>query len=182
MNLNGSILTFVFCHSLHWIALLASLWLLSYPERVRPDALGFEALRKISPDHDLWQSIGAVLLVLVVGKISPVRYILMSSIVQYLGKISFAFYLVHVPVLEAVGWRIANTWRVAAESLQNGKDLGKTTVFLSSGVLSIAAHVFMFTYVLLIVTYFADLVWMYVDKPTMRLLRMYQSAIMKQGN
>ncbi|KAG8156531.1 hypothetical protein KVR01_013635 [Diaporthe batatas] len=169
-NLSCSILTFVLRRSLHWTALIASLWLLSYPERVRQETLGFETMRRISPDPDLWQSIAAVMLVSTVTKMPSIRRVLMSSILQYLGKISFAFYLVHVPVLESVGWRIANTWRVAAQTLQNGKDVGKTTVFLSSTVLSVAAHAFMFAYVLLIVIYFADLVWIYVDKPTMKLL------------
>lgn len=53
-----------------------------------------------------WLAISAPLLVFSVGKIPWLRRLLEGPVPQYLGKVSFALYLVHIPVATTIGDRI----------------------------------------------------------------------------
>ncbi|TDZ73342.1 hypothetical protein CTRI78_v001185 [Colletotrichum trifolii] len=93
------------------VALLASLWLCSYPDAGGDEAWGFRFLAGISSDRHLWHALGAALMLWSARRVRPVRHFLSSSpVVQFLGRISFAFYLVHEPLLQVWGWPLARYW------------------------------------------------------------------------
>ncbi|ORY59115.1 acyltransferase 3 [Pseudomassariella vexata] len=98
---------------LHYVLLFSSLYLLSYPDSNAAFTPGFRTLSSLTPRHyapsERWrfhQSIGALLLLPCVMRSPFLRRVLEGRIPQYLGKISFSFYLVHGPVLHSMGFWI----------------------------------------------------------------------------
>lgn len=53
--------------------------------------------------HRFWLGLAAPLLVLSISQLSALRAILETRFLQYLGRISFALYLVHMPIAMMVG-------------------------------------------------------------------------------
>lgn len=108
-----------------WISqTLLALYLASYPVANAIDAVGYGNLFHLTPriymdvdtkpyhnDYNLWQSYGASLLVLSITFLPCLRQFLSISIFAYLGRISFALYLCHGPILRTLGYRtILTAW------------------------------------------------------------------------
>lgn len=98
---------------LRWLVILVALWLLSYPDAAAEYTPGFRLLAWLAPRWYLpiskwmfYQSIGALLLIPCVMRSPTIRTLLEGSVAQYLGKVSFSFYLVHGPVLHSLGFWI----------------------------------------------------------------------------
>lgn len=98
---------------LRWLVVLASLWLLSYPDAGAEFTPGFRLLSSLAPRYYVpvsrwcyYQAVGALLLVPCVLRSPTLRRLLEGSAAQYLGKVSFSFYLVHGPVLHSLGFWI----------------------------------------------------------------------------
>ncbi|KAI6410882.1 hypothetical protein ACKVWC_009231 [Pyricularia oryzae] len=100
-----------------WTAsLLTSLWLLSVPENNRGGrtspfymVLTSHIPANYGPDEEnhWWLSLGAVLLVFTIDRAGPfLQRIFTSRPAQYLGKISYALYLVHGPIVFSLGWHL----------------------------------------------------------------------------
>ncbi|KAK7734248.1 hypothetical protein SLS53_007896 [Cytospora paraplurivora] len=99
--------------ALRWLVILVALWLLSYPDAGAEYTPGFRLLAWLAPRWYLpiskwmyYQSIGALLLIPSVLRSPTLRGMLEGSTAQYLGKVSFSFYLVHGPVLHSLGFWI----------------------------------------------------------------------------
>lgn len=139
---------------------MLGLYLGSAPEMNFASTPGFHSLWSVQAREETWQSIGAVL---VIGSISRSRVLqspLTFASIQYLGRISFGLYLVHVPILLWFGWRATPAlWAVI------GDDTGfryETGVVLGClGVLGVVVWV-------------ADVFWRLVDAPSMRLGRVVE--------
>lgn len=95
------------------VLLLVALYLMSYPDTNAAFTPGFRTLAAWAPKyyHPLgkwmfWHSIGALILLPCILRSPLLRRMLETRIPQYLGKISFSFYLVHGPVLHSLGFWI----------------------------------------------------------------------------
>jgi len=95
-----------------WLAVsVVGLYFMSQPDQGGDETPGWVTLYKFIPEwwddkHRYWQSIGAMLLVLAVGRSLVWRRVFESATVQYLGKISYAVYLMHGPVMHTLGYAI----------------------------------------------------------------------------
>lgn len=98
---------------LRWIAFVIALYLLSYPDAAAEWTPGFTFLAYLLPRYyhpiagwSFYEAIGAVMLLPCILRSSVLCRALESRIPQYLGRISFSFYLVHGPVLHSLGFWI----------------------------------------------------------------------------
>ncbi|KAK1513370.1 uncharacterized protein CCOS01_14312 [Colletotrichum costaricense] len=96
-----------------WGALFVALYLLSYPDAGAEWTPGFTLLSSLVPRYYIplsgwmfYQAMGAMLLLPCVLHSPFLRGALEGRVAQYLGKISFSFYLVHGPVLHSLGFWI----------------------------------------------------------------------------
>jgi peptidoglycan/LPS O-acetylase OafA/YrhL len=94
-----------------WSCTVLALYFLSYPDAGAEFTPGFMFLSEWVPRYYgslsgwmFYQAIGALLLLPCVLRSSLLRRCLDRPAVQYLGKISFSFYLVHGPVLHSLGF------------------------------------------------------------------------------
>ncbi|KAM0324837.1 hypothetical protein ACHAQA_007803 [Verticillium albo-atrum] len=99
--------------ALRWLALVASLYLLSYPDAAAEYTPGYQYLSTWVPRYYIplsgwmvYQSLGALLLLSCVLRSPLLRRLLEARIPQYLGRVSFSLYLVHGPVLHSLGFWI----------------------------------------------------------------------------
>jgi peptidoglycan/LPS O-acetylase OafA/YrhL len=95
-----------------WIILgIASLYLMSQPDDGFETTPGWVYLGTLIPEwytdkYRFYQVLGSILFVLSTNKSKLLQRPFNTSFVQYFGKISYAIYLVHGPVLHVVGYRI----------------------------------------------------------------------------
>lgn len=96
-----------------WFAIFVALYFLSYPDAAAEFTPGFSFLSRLVPrwyppiSRWMWyQAIGAIILIPCVLRSPTLRKLLEGQVAQYLGKISFSFYLVHGPVLHSLGFWI----------------------------------------------------------------------------
>lgn len=94
-----------------WALIAAALYLLSYPDAAAEFTPGFRTLSALAPrwyrPESRWmfyQALGALLLLPNVLRSPTLRAALEARLPQYLGRISFSFYLVHGPVLHSLGF------------------------------------------------------------------------------
>lgn len=92
-------------------SLLAALYLLSYPRLLLDAAAtpGYRAIAAATPAQhgdgwSFWISLGAVLLVVTVQASPMLQRPFTHPLTQYLGRVSFALYLVHNPMIWVCGW------------------------------------------------------------------------------
>ncbi|KAJ8132580.1 hypothetical protein O1611_g1048 [Lasiodiplodia mahajangana] len=95
-------------------AFLAALLILGMPEQGRGAAssFGFQILSGLIPAHFhaagaadyFWRPLGAISLVLVIDNVCFLQEIFTTRLAQYLGRVSFALYLVHMLILHSVGF------------------------------------------------------------------------------
>lgn len=94
--------------SCQWsVVFILGIWLASIPHThgsYGSSSLGYTTIAAVIPWNSNVYNIGAVFMVLAISKLPLLQYIFASSLPQYLGKISFALYLVHWPILAAWGW------------------------------------------------------------------------------
>ncbi|KAF3760497.1 hypothetical protein M406DRAFT_268088 [Cryphonectria parasitica EP155] len=97
--------------AVRWAATTAALYLLSYPDAGGEFTPGFRTLAWLAPRWYLpvskwmfYQALGALVLIPCVMRSPTLRRLLESGPAQYLGRISFSFYLVHGPVLHSLGF------------------------------------------------------------------------------
>ncbi|KAK0741115.1 hypothetical protein B0T18DRAFT_419483 [Schizothecium vesticola] len=89
------------------------MYLMSQPDEGGEDTAGWVVLSGWIPEgwgenkHRYWQSVGAWLFVLAVGRSEAwKRGVFNTAPVQYLGRISYALYLMHGPVMHTLGYAI----------------------------------------------------------------------------
>jgi peptidoglycan/LPS O-acetylase OafA/YrhL len=103
---------------------------MSYPTWAETSpAPGYQTLKSLIPrgmylPEKFWLNIGTAMLLLLLARSDPAvsvwRHVLNSSLAQYLGKISFALYLIHGPVLHAVGYMVPHYvwWSLGVEGVK----------------------------------------------------------------
>ncbi|KAF2973483.1 hypothetical protein GQX73_g39 [Xylaria multiplex] len=96
------------------VAFLTALFILSMPKHDRraADSYGFKTLIWLIPTHfsamgagdSFWQPLAAVFLVLLIDSAQLLQRIFTTRLAQYLGRVSFALYLVHMFILHSLGF------------------------------------------------------------------------------
>ena len=96
-----------------WICIILSLYLLSYPDAAAEFTPGFMLLSSWVPKYYnqlsgwmFYQAIGALILLPCILRSPLLRGLLDTPVAQWLGKVSFSFYLIHGPVLHSLGFWI----------------------------------------------------------------------------
>lgn len=148
--------------------IVISLYLMSMPD-VNPElAPGWANLTSMIPSwwvgerYRFWQSISAVLFIWAVGHCPSWQSFYNSDVVQYFGKLSYALYLVHGPVLHCIGYQIQKmTW----------------------GITGVEGHAYNFGFVMSgffimpITIWIADMFWRGVDIPTVKFAKWVESKL-----
>ncbi|KAG8156490.1 hypothetical protein KVR01_013594 [Diaporthe batatas] len=134
---------------------IAGLWVGSIPDYKAASTFGFITLANSStvPNSQVyWQGIGAVLFVWSLQYHRWLRRFFNIGLLQYLGQISFALYLVHVPIITTFGWAVARFLvNMYGKSLDDpGWD--REVLIAVGGVLTFAAA-----------TWIADIFWRAFD-------------------
>jgi peptidoglycan/LPS O-acetylase OafA/YrhL len=101
---------------LRWMTIVLALYLLSYPDAGAEYTPGYAYLSEWVPRYYIplagwmfYQSMGALLLLPCVLRSPFLRHVLETRPAQYMGRVSFSFYLVHGPVLHGLGFWIMPT-------------------------------------------------------------------------
>ncbi|KAK0728620.1 acyltransferase family-domain-containing protein, partial [Lasiosphaeria miniovina] len=152
-----------------WLALSAvGLYLMSQPDVGSETTPGFVMLCNLIPGwwppHDryrYWQSVGAVLFVGAVARGVPRRdwqQVFSHPAAQYLGRISYAVYLVHGPVMHTLGYAFERAVWTHITGVQS--EFAYVTGFMIASV-----------FVIFSVISAADLFWRAVDAPVVRFSR-----------
>lgn len=96
-----------------FIGFVVALYFLSYPDAGAEWTPGFVFLSSLVPKYYIplsgwmfYQAMGALILLPCILRTPSVRGFLEGRTAQYLGKISFSFYLVHGPILHSLGFWI----------------------------------------------------------------------------
>jgi len=146
-----------------WAAVfLLACHLASYPDRRAATTPGFRHLAAwvpacLSEPYRFWQCVGATLLVAAADNAAFLRPPLNAGVVQYLGRISYALYLVHGPVVHLFGYAVMPlAWSLTGADTALRFRLG----FACSACLIVPA-----------VVWAADVFWRAVDVPTVRFAR-----------
>jgi len=130
------------------ILLLFSFWCISAPAYAWNTAFGYQTLAKLVPSHYGAESkfipaVGVVLLqrcLYISSPKSPRRAMFTNSVALYLGKISFSLYLVHGPVLHAVGYSIPSLiWSIIGKEGIFGYGFGLVVGWVVSLILALCA-------------------------------------------
>lgn len=94
-----------------WMTIVLALYLLSYPDSGAEYTPGYVFLATWFPKYYIplsgwmfYQAIGALLLLPCILRSPALVSMLESPLAQYMGKISFSFYLIHGPVLHCLGF------------------------------------------------------------------------------
>lgn len=87
-------------------------YLASFPDLDGDQSPGYIYLNSIIPSywsqkHRFWPNIGAVLIVWSAGNAELTRRIFSSSLIQYMGKISFPLYVMHGPIINTFGYIVS---------------------------------------------------------------------------
>lgn len=151
----------------NWTLFWSGLYFASYPDTFASDldpesksGLAFAWLDRFSNNSRFWQAIGAVQIVWAVTKEEALQKVFGSSFASYFGRISFALYLVHVPMLQTWGWIATPTfWAITGKDSQTQKQLGFSLGYIFCTPL---------------VIWSADLFCRFVDEPCIKLAKLVE--------
>ncbi|KAF2211909.1 hypothetical protein CERZMDRAFT_3791, partial [Cercospora zeae-maydis SCOH1-5] len=100
-----------FLTELKWLIFIIALYILSFPDNKTQRTPGFKTLAYYTPacywpQNFFWYAIASTIILWSIEQLLALQSILSSAIPQYLGKVSFAFYLCHGPLLHSIGFAI----------------------------------------------------------------------------
>ncbi|KAJ5731339.1 uncharacterized protein N7483_005847 [Penicillium malachiteum] len=117
--------------------------------------------------HRFPQTIGAALIVFSINHSPVIQKLFTNPLSQYLGKISYAFYIVHGPILHSVGYSIMpNIWEITGKETNFQYCLGFLIGWLICLPISIWA---------------GDLFWRTVDIPSVKFARWLEDQLIAKG-
>ena len=155
-----------------WIVLsVLALYLMSQPDQFFDKTPGWIWLSSLIPEwftekYRYWQCIGSVLFVASVNQSPLLQWPFNNSFVQYFGKISYAIYLMHGPVLHTIGYTIEElAWGITGTET--------FTQFVWGFILSSL-------FIIPIVVWASDLFWRTVDMPSVKFARWVEQKCCKQ--
>lgn len=144
------------CHSVHLVLFVLGLYLLGYPKKDGLTTPGYHIMAFYTPntwvDHQFWAACGATCILFSITNCATLSHLFENSLFQYLGKIGYAVYLVHGPVLHITAHVfIPMMWSIFGR---------KSTV-----VTVVSFEVVASLIVVPVVVWTADLFWRLVDIP-----------------
>jgi peptidoglycan/LPS O-acetylase OafA/YrhL len=155
--------------STFWILLaIVSLYFMSQPDDFFDQTPGWRTLAYFIPHwftekYRFYQTIGSITLVLSVTRLPLLQTPFTWSLIQYLGKISYALYLMHGPVMHSVGYIIEGwCWDATGYDTENAYIFG----FLLSMLFNVP-----------LVIWAADVFWRFVDAPSVKFARWLESKV-----
>ncbi len=157
-----------------WIAtFVAGLYLASTPSVSAEDSTGYVYLvNELVPEgyrthHYFWQSIGAVTIVYSASHSEDIKPIFTNSFAQYLGKISYALYIVHGNILRSVLYGIMPTIREMCGNMES--DFGFVLAWLMGACVIVPMSFWA-----------ADLFWRLVDMPCVKFARWVEQRVSEE--
>ncbi|KAJ4306196.1 hypothetical protein N0V88_000992 [Collariella sp. IMI 366227] len=147
---------------LFWgVVSVIGLYLMSQPDEGGADTPGWVYLTSLIPkwwddEHRYWQSAGAMVFVLAVGRSVGWQRFFNLGWVQYFGRISYAIYLMHGPVLHTFGYATMR-WAWGLTGIE--------------GRAYVEGFALASVFVVPIVIWAADVFWRAVDAPVVRFAR-----------
>ncbi|KAH8700179.1 putative acyltransferase [Talaromyces proteolyticus] len=155
-----------------WMAtFVLGLYIGSSPNIGYPYTPGFVWLTYITPapypePHRFPQTVGAVLIVASINNCKPIQKIFVNPLSQYLGQISYAFYIVHGPILHGFGFVLMyNIWGLTGRETN--------LQFLSGAAIG-------WSICLPIALWLADIFWRAVDLPSVKMARQLENRLLAQ--
>ncbi|ORY68778.1 acyltransferase [Pseudomassariella vexata] len=154
--------------ALMWIVLsIPALYLMCEPDLGTEGMPGWQFLGTLIPEwfsdkYRYWQMIGSVIFVFCVARSPQWQSVFNTSFVQYFGRISYAIYLMHGPVMHTIGY-IIEKW---AWSLTGTEGYAYNTGFILASFINIP-----------LVIWAADVFWRGVDAPTVRFTKWLESKV-----
>lgn len=151
---------------------VCGLFLASYPDDLGHDTPGYRYLTTLIPEfysekYRFWQSVAAVQIIWTVNNADYLKSLFAGGVVQYLGKISFALYLMHGPVIHTFGYFVMpRMWALTGFEQRFNYELG----FFFSACLIIPFTIWA-----------ADVFWRAVDMPCVRFARWLESKVIVQN-
>lgn len=176
-----------------WLLLLLGLYLGGVPsanadiEWLR-NQFGWRMLSYFKPQAVLdvrfyFRSIAAVLTMIAIPRISCLRHVFESGFCQYLGRISYGFYLVHGPILWSLGDRLhAASGRVAEHHIITSPTWINTMLLPSWGPLGLevnhlAPHLILFPLTL----WAAEITTRLIDEPSVKFAQFLMRVAYDEG-
>lgn len=145
-----------------WIVFVAGWYLCSIPQDDAGQSIGFMTLDALVPSYTaprkrFWVGWGALMLVWATANCTKLQRVFTNGVAQYLGKISFALYILHGPVTYTIGNGIMNAiWSKTGSDTAAKEALGWGVGYLATVIVTI---------------YSADLYTTAVDTPTTKLAK-----------
>ncbi|KAL6921882.1 hypothetical protein ACHAPO_002643 [Fusarium lateritium] len=155
------------------IVSIVGLYLMSQPDQGGERTPGWVYLTSLIPKwwdaekYRYWQCAGAVVFVLAVSRSASWQRIFNSPFVQYLGKISYALYLMHGPVIHAFGYHFEK-WAYGVTGVEGHRF---TAGFLLSSF-----------FVIPTVFWWADVFWRAVDIPTVKFAKWWENKLIAKAD
>lgn len=144
-----------------------TLYLLSQPDAQSENTPGWRFLASLIPEwvedkYRYWQCIGAMLFVFCVARMPTWQRLFNTAPIQYLGKISYAIYLMHGPVLHTVGYSIER-WAWSVTGVEGWWYYGG---FWLAAIFVIPS-----------VVWAADIFWRAVDAPVVKFAKWFEGKV-----
>ncbi|CAJ2502302.1 Uu.00g096960.m01.CDS01 [Anthostomella pinea] len=145
-----------------------ALYLMSCPDAGPDgDVPGWRYLASLIPDwfaerYRFWQIWGAVLFVFCAARSPGWQRVFTTPLVQYFGRISYAVYLLHGPVLHTVGYRVER-WAWGVTGTEDG---AYERGFVLAGLVNIP-----------LIVWVADVFWRAVDAPVVRFAKWLEAKL-----
>jgi peptidoglycan/LPS O-acetylase OafA/YrhL len=153
-----------------WISLaIISMYLMSQPDQFYDETPGYIWLSSIIPTwfsekYRYNQTLGSITLVLAVNRLPMLQRPFNLSVVQYFGKISYALYLMHGPIMHVFGYLIQDlAWKLTGVETEGAYVVG----FLIGAAVNIP-----------LVIWAADLFWRAVDAPSVKFARWVEQSLL----
>ncbi|KAK6350001.1 hypothetical protein TWF696_006253 [Orbilia brochopaga] len=175
------------------VAFLGGLYLCSFPETLPPEksTTGFTTLSRSAPKRygggdacGFWMHTGAELLVFSIVFLPAVQDILCWKVFQYLGRISFALYLVHGTTNRSIGYALVHWgWRVTGASAMWADKAAPDQ--MGAGLLEssrVAVVLLVFLVNVPITIWMSDIFWRVFDLPSVKFVRWLESKLARAVN
>ncbi|KFH40324.1 hypothetical protein ACRE_090070 [Hapsidospora chrysogenum ATCC 11550] len=158
--------------ALFWnLVSILALYLLGQPDARGAETPGWVWLTSLIPSwwgeehYRYWQGVGAVLFIVAVARSSSWQRFFNTAVVQYFGKISYAIYLMHGPVMHVLGYR----WEAWAYSITGVEGNNYKYGFFLGAVFAVPT-----------VIWVSDIFWRAVDIPTVKFARWFESKLVQK--
>ncbi|CAI7602952.1 unnamed protein product [Penicillium bialowiezense] len=116
--------------------------------------------------HRFAQTIGAAIIVFSINHSPDIQKLFTNPLSQYLGKISFAFYVVHGPILHCLGYALMpNIWNITGKETNFQYCLG----FLIGWLICLPVAIWM-----------GDVFWRVVDIPSVKFARSLEDRLISK--